>query len=750
MSGWGSGPWGSGPWGGPTVGSFDLLLAIGIDAHTVDLVFSNAILVEPSVLSPGSYALTGGLVVTGVQQTASNVIRLSTTVQTVAVVYTVTVNPTFKDIYGQTISTNVASWTAVADSDVVVTTNLSARTNCIGKRIDLAWSNPVGTLHVKILRRLRSWPFDLTDSATVLYDGAAISEFQDTSDLQPQTYYYYLVLVSASPSPTRYDITEQSKTFALSIDVFDSKDWLKKNTPTDAWRKDAIPVLQGGGGGFLDKWYAVMACWLNLQRGFMRAQRLIADPDNAPYHVLPALNNALGIDPEGDSYDYDIVRRPLTSLAYVYKRKGTCPGIVETVRMFTKWDATCLEFGFNNCRGGASNLRTWDGISSNDFGDLTVGPSVTAADGTATLTDGAHSWIDDLWLEGTLRGPIGDVACVKTNVGNVVAIKPPPGVTTLAAGAAAGATSFSVTSSVGLVPGMSVQITNTTPVSGVYASEIVDIFTIPTPGSPATVNLSQALQNTYAAGSRVTIGKSIMRTVYRGYSGTTSGSFTLTDPRAKFTENQWSGYYVKDSAGNVAPIVHNNGTTLEVGTPSPAAGAYTIAKKFVSGTPHLVYKISNGVHSTIFEPTLDLEERGTLYDPFNRLYSGSASLAALLGAFGPSDVGVLIQGNVPLIKGLAVGAAGAVLTLDPSQPAPTANQLVGNWLNPNQNQRQMFKIVSNSTTQVYVEGDISSLTVPGQAYYVLTPRDKNRFQRISSRLQNEFTDTDVNVFVLFL
>jgi len=834
-------PYGEGPYGGSSF-PFNVTGATPVDFQTVDLTFSNAVLPGIGETEPITYTVDHGLSVLAVMVTSSTTVRLFTTPQNEGTVYTVTVDRTaLTDTKGQTLSVNQASFTGIGSTLEFLVSDLDAQSVCSGRAVSLAWSNPTGTNHVKILRRLRAWPFDLTDTYDVVYDGTPIEEFTDTgvavpvtsvsapvavgassiqvgssagysigdslrvekltgpvqydlvsitaipdgthvtvspplthayvsgdrvsksTQLQIQTYYYYTVLVSASSTPTTYDIGDASRAFSLSIDdSFNSKDdFFWKRAPNVMRRLDALPVAQGGGDGFLDRWFSVMGCWLNLMRGYFNAIALNADPDKAPFHVLTAKNQELGIDPEGFAYDFDIVRRPLTSLAYVYKRRGTCPGIIETVRMFTKWDATCVDFGSNSCRGGASNFEWYDGTSVNYFDQGPSGTQITqkvvAADGTSQITDtGASFGGDGLFADGTLRGYIGDIACIDSNVGQVITTKPPPAVTLLSANASANATSLSVSSTQGLQPGMVIQLVHTTPTAGAYPSEIVQIDTI-SPGTPGTLTIQgPGLRNAYPTGSLLTIGKTILRSEYVGSTSSTHSSFTITDPKAHWVQNQWVGYKLLDNANNLRNVVSNEGNTVTVDNilaGPPPDGTYAIASGFTLGgnfaarVPTLKYKASNGQHSTWFEPTFDITTRGTVYDPYNRLYYGTT---VRNGVFGPTDVGVFILGSVPLITGRASSGGGAVFQLDPLQPAPMANALKGNFLNPNQNQEQMFEILANSTTTLTVAGDISSLIVPGQAYYVLKPRDKTRFQRVSARLRNEFSDTDVRTHVLFV
>jgi hypothetical protein len=90
-----------------------------------------------------------------------------------------------------------------------------------------------------------------------------------------------------------------------------------------------------------------------------------------------------------------------------------------------------------------------------------------------------------------------------------------------------------------------------------------------------------------------------------------------------------------------------------------------------------------------------------------------------------------------------------VFQLDPNQDPPGVDGWVGMYLNPNQNQKQLFRIVANTATTVTVAGDITSLCIPGQRYYVLKKRDAMRYQRLDKRLRTEFTDADAKPHIFF-
>lgn len=782
MGGFGGGPFGLGGFG-LGGGTFDLTSAVAANDHVVDLTFSAA--VNPGLAlttSVGAYTVTGPLLVLGVVVTGANTVRLYTGTQSAGAVYTVTVSTSLTDMGGQYIAQHVASFTGLGPADKYVVSDLAASSLCEGRRVRLAWTNPNGAQHVKIVRRTRSWPYDLTDPADVIYDGAAITSFEDSGAtlarpnalLEPQTYYYYLVLVSSLLAPTNadYDISDASRDYALSIDVFNSSQFFLANTPAYMKQLDALPVSEGGGAGFLAKWYAVMGCWLDLMRGYANAVALLADDDKAPYDSLTAKNYEMGITPEGASYDFSIARRSLLSLAYIYKRKGSCPGIVEAVRMFTLWDASCVELGDpGGCVHGPTAATTWDGVSevfTETLSDGDLRDWVYEADGRAlatyilTVTPGDHELMD-----GKLIGDVGDIACIEDNYqpdwfpDPLLYTKAVEMVTHLSIAASAGDTTLNLVSTSGLYPGMTIQVTNNigVPTGGPpgpefsYAAEIVEVYSV-TPG--VSVSLRYPLLHTYSPGAGVSIQKSLMRFEYTGTATARPTVHSLTEAKARWVENQWAGYKVLPNDNVERTVISNTGTTLVCdGAALPAApfdfaiaSGFTVAGSWAARGALSTYKMTNGSHATFLEPTYDLEERYTLTDPFNRLWMGPG--ASILGVWGPADLGVYITTPVTVIQGRASVVSGAVFDLDTTQSAPSVNALVGMYLNPNQNQEQLFEIVSNTTTTVTVAATISSLVVPGQAYYVLKLRDRNKFQRITARLKTEFTHTDVRPHVLFV
>lgn len=652
----------------------------------------------------------------------------------------------FLDTGIQSTSTTVAAPAAVGDLSVTIA-NAAGFANGDSVRFE----SVTGLLpyHIDTNTTIAGVVIHLSSPLTIaLSVGDRVSH---SEPLLPQTFYYYLIL--ASTDGLTFDIGDASMTSALSIDVFSGKDWFKARTPAEFLTSDLKEIADGGGAGMLAKLYEVMGCWLNLMRGHLNSMSLANDPDRMPFSLIGQRSESLGMSQEGLSFDNVIGRRPLVQLTQQYKIKGSCNGIVHASYMLVGWDVRCVEFGDMGCVDGGTLLDTWDGLSecsANTTSTLTV--QVISATGQAEITDTSKAWTPSLWVEANLRGGIGDVACVEDNDADTLTMLAPRNITTTRIAALVpGDTSVQINSVAGIFAGMTIQIVGTVPTLGVYPSEIVEVKDIL---APLIIELCTPVKGNYPVGSLISVQKSIIRSEYLGRTTATGAGTVLTDVHARWTDHQWKGYKLLDSANTLFTIEDSDGTSVTVTAGAPANGQYAIAVDFTLGgsfaarTPHYRYQVCGGIHTTVFEPTMDLEEGGTSTDPFDYVYGGPG--LNLGGVWAPYDVGVYVEGNVPVSSGVVSTVAGAVLDLDPTQIPPSVNDWVGLFLNPNQNQEQMFEILANDATTVTVAGDISSLAVAGQAYYVLTSRDYARFRRLSSRLRKQFSSTDVRTHVLFV
>lgn len=257
----------------------------------------------------------------------------------------------------------------------MIVSGLKAATECQGQSIRLAWTNPAGTAHVRITRRANDWPYYNDDPCEVIYSGTPIEEFTDNAStaygIAPaaDTYYYYTVLVSATgggpPSVNDYEAAQESRTFALSIETLDGKDWIWAKVPRKMRQADGVSKSDGGGGGDLEKWITVMGCMLNLTRGKQRGILLNADQSKAPYPLALEKNREWGLEPDGQSYDFQVARRFNERAPALHRIKGTCGSLAEVVKIFTGWDAVCIDGAdtVNPPCGGPMNLSTYDGVS---------------------------------------------------------------------------------------------------------------------------------------------------------------------------------------------------------------------------------------------------------------------------------------------------------------------------------------------------------------------------------------------------
>jgi len=751
MSGYGSLKYGSGGYGGsgPT---FDLVSVTPVDNETLDLSFSEDVLRSVAAFSLGSYSIPG-VQVLGALFVGSDTIRLHTTPHVTGKKYTLHV---VGDLRGKQknlpLTKRVGSYTASIGYPPFVVSDLKARPRCEGNRIHLTWKNPAMTVGITIHRRSRGYPFDLTDEATEVYSGSPIKEFLDTG-LEANTFYYYLVVATNNPSyATGVDlvrITKASLAMGLSIEAFNSKDtFFWRQSTRDERLLDALPTSEGGGEGYLERWFTIFGCWLDTLRGWTKALENNTDDDRAPLPVTHARVRSLGTEPEGDSYDYLTPRRMALGLAAQYQIRGSCNGIVDVTKILTLWDATCVDLGNGDaCPSGATSLKTYDGVSALRYDS---GSTITSSLGE--MVDPGGLGVADEWAGGKLLGWIGDVACVEGSTPTKANLNTSPKDLTTTTVLLVGGTTIGVSSVLGLKKGIALELRTAT-VSHISEVASVDY------GAKTCVLVTPSPHN-LDAGTTISIGKSSIRAEYYSESGVAStpigGTTTITDTTAAWEENQWKGHQCCPEGNGKYLITGNSATELFFGVGFAPDGPitygiaydYDIGVDFDHRTPHYKYRLSTGYHSTIYNPLLDFQARGTRYDYYNRLYSGPG--ANLMGAWGPNDVGVFITTpGILVTMGETAGVQSNVFQLDPNMPAPALDEWAGMYLNPNQNQGQLFRIVTNTTTTVTVAGDITSLCVKGQRYYVLGKRDAMRYLRLDKRLRTEFTDTDARPHIFF-
>lgn len=762
--GYGLSTYGSSPYGG-SGGLFDLVAASSSSNTTVDVEFSKPLLTNPASTSPASYSIPG-LYVTGAVFIDPSIIRLYTSTQ-IGTTYTVTVAPGVLSEDAEALSRNSGTFVGTLASVPVVVSNLVASTWCEGRKIKLTWEVPSDETikGLAILRRKRAWPYSLTDDTSdAIYHGSVITSYEDSGAtlsnpdqlLEENEFYYYVVVLIRIGD--LIDYTEDSRTVGLSLKTFDAKGWWLKHTPQVYKKLDRLPSEEGGGDSALDEWYTVAGCWLNLMHGWNNAIDTMGDIDRTRYDMLESKLAAWGTLPEGATYDFDTSRRMLHYLPHQYKIKGSCPGIVEAVTMLTGWASFCVDLdGSVTCIDGASSLEMFDDtLDHTETLPRVLDDPWTSANTAFTGTLGSFSpttWELGEWTGGKFRGCIGDVGCIYDSDTDRVFLSAPPVVATLMADTTGDGYVLSVDTTKGLYPNLSIQVREPWANGRGWIAEILSLTS-----NQITLKANQGV-GVVAAGAVISISKTGVRGEYLGRfssaSALTGDARTYEDVQASWVENQWVGFYVKFSDNSEHPVVSNDETTVTVGgTPPNLTGDYAIGLEwepsvdFATRVAKPRVTLFGASWSSIYEPTLNLEASGSIYDPHTYTWQGPGT--TLQGAWGPSDVGVFItEPNVIYLSGKTeFKMSGNVLLLDSTQPQPAINELAGMYLNPNQNQSQLFKISSNTATEVTLEGDASTLSVVGQVYYVVSERNANRIKRLFARLP-EFMEHGAKPRILF-
>jgi hypothetical protein len=554
-----------------------------------------------------------------------------------------------------------------------------------------------------------------------------------------------------------YYISQDSHATGLSLETVESKNaFFWEETPDYYQEKDAQQA-----DSFLDKMYEVYGDWLNVMRGTMKVIERMADPDETPFHTLRAKVISMGLQPELNAYDYETPRRVLKMLSNVYKRRGICEGLIRTTRMFAKWDSFCAETGLGGCATGPKALSTWDGQSLTEEGS-----DYATVEGTL-IFDGWKQWADNLWKHGFVIGALGDMACVEYNFiytedqyfSAALQLKEP--LYTHRIEAVLSSKILRLSSTKNLRRGMTVQLTKKT---NPNISEIVHIVDV----SGTAVLLAERLQQVFDRNDYLSIGKSTLRTAYEGtgaiWESHDSGSYEeerlglslgtynrMTYPHSIWIDNQWKDYQVL-VGGTVYTILANTSEHLFVSGMLPVSGNFRLAKSFDGqNNPVLSYRLYNGNHSFLFNPAFNPALRGSRYDPFHRVWQGPGT--TFMGAWGGADVGLYVTTPVVIHTGVTQNSNEEWIELDLTQPSLIDDQLEGMFINPNQNQIKLFRILGNSAHAVRIEGNPVGIVESGSTYFILKPRDAARYQVLLQRFrgpEREFANMDIDVRLFFL
>lgn len=744
-----------------------LLFATPVGTDSVLLTFDQA-MGGDARLADTSYGFDGGLRVTGVSPVSGHTeqILLLTTPQVDSRGYIVFVSAAVTNSGGEGVTTGQASAAFVGVSAVseYVVRDLVARSSLEGRKINLYWNEPEGAAvqTVVIIRRERSWVFDVTDSdCTVVYNGVATAlqsdpiggfarTFTDTG-LRDMTYYYYTVAVSSSLGAALSSLTvgPESRTFALSTSSLDSKEWLRKRgmIPRHWFTAD----VNAPANYTLDKILTIVGVWLDLMRSHMKAGQLQGVWTDAPFPSLADLNRSIGFEPEGESYDFDTLRRTLLQMRAIFATVGRKSAVASAVWSLVEWTADVQELGiYERSRVfGTYNPETMMYTAQ----DVTVGEVAygRASDATPQAVSPANPypppWTPGQWVGGRLSDFLGNWFDILNSDTDTIHLKVNAGTDTdlyTTTAILIGTHTVALDSVVGIVVGQRLGIRNPS------NNNTAVLAVVGVDGPTKTLTFWNTTPVVFPIGSYVTWVLPAPQLQYIGDVATgalNSLEVNLYGGTSGWAIDQWVGCSVRDSAGTVHPVTSSDSDTLYFsdGLVIPS-GIFQMAQGFVGADPTGSFQLVLGDQPTLYNPRWDRGLMGTRLDPFFYLYGGYTG--RLRGAWGPCDLGVFITTPAAVLYKGRVEVV-ATTTITDTALSLTTDALIGNYLNPNQNQEKLFKIVSNTATTITVSGDVSRIAWVGQAYVVLTPRNAQRYQRLQARI-TEFVEDGIRPHILFL
>jgi hypothetical protein len=612
--------------------------------------------------------------------------------------------------------------------------DLKAKTWCEGKRIDLSWANPTGTVpaiaQMRIVRSQYSYLTSYDEPGDEIYIGTAIEAFIDgvytgpitTSNtaLDEDKFYYYTIFMS-------YDVTAGPTRIWIRIDPspdhvegLSIKDYFAKEghyvyglLPRAYRRRDSEPE-RGADRYRLRNYCLFLQCGINMYRGWMEGMLRLRDPDTGPAGRLGVASNQLGLLSASawdlgigteSSFDAGVLRRIALGIIGVYKKKGTCPGLVSLAKVMTTWDTRCDEMIEPVC-GINRIFRLWDGESYFGFvnDEIAADPNYTPP-GTVVI---------DSTVAGQLTIPKVDVV----DAGGT--------------GSALPLTSSAIPTAVSALTDLG-DFACIDDVDEVGADYVIT-FTDPTAFLRCEI---------------VGAGTGGVGTFQITSIDTTSYPWQFPTPLVEplYGINAFKGKKLQDSTGAIHDVLSNVGTTggvtdLVLAT-NPATGAFSIAEDFGAGggtfatrEPHLNLRFIVGESSFTADTIWDTRLLNELaFGPWS-LITGLGSIGGLSATPGPADV-ILWVANQHNVLSRSTAIESNVLT-DTTQTW-TTNEWAGYYLLPNWGTSKLYKIVGNIATELYVTvsgGGLETVATAGTYFVILTDENAARYQRLTRLLTN--------------
>lgn len=233
-----------------------------------------------------------------------------------------------------------------------------------------------------------------------------------------------------------------------------------------------------------------------------------------------------------------------------------------------------------------------------------------------------------------------------------------------------------------------------------------------------------------------------------------SGACTVTTASKVFIDTAWGGFKLKDSGGTVHEIelgaynVSVDGLTASfdiVGAATPALGSAGLAMDYdMAGVPVLRYRLVRGDLAYLMNPLYDLALQGSPTDPFDYFFGGGTV------TLGPFDIRLIIDSGVATAVGQASAVTTDTITVAGGGLTPSAH--VGEFVNPNRDQTLMFRVISNTATEITVDTQGRSLTqlaTEHANFFVLKQLDALRYD-VFNRTVGYFLLTGVVARLYFL
>lgn len=584
--------------------------------------------------------------------------------------------------------------TTTEDPALPQVTNLEAKTWCGGEQIDLSWDPPAGVVVVEYrLKRARTTFALFVDDDTELLSAwtTGTTTYVDVN-LLPSTVYYYTVFYSTDGA--EFIVADAARVAGVSIEDFKASEgeyWLYDSLPGEVKRQDAAV---GPDQYTQRRYFDVLQCGIQLYRGYLDVYRLLPDYDLTPAGRIREPAN-----------QYAIIEKRLSDLGFPAQRAlgiDTMRRVALGIMGVRQWKGSCTGLVMF-----IKLLTTWDSQcqSVSDGGGCGGGTLFQTWDGVSARknSQGGAADIDNtagqltdntgaifsagLYADGVLVDALGNIVCIEDNTQTSFTLQDPAGQLQFERG-------FNQT--LGLAEDPS----------------------------------GRLIHDHSLRGMEIKILSGATTTIYDNYRG--------------------GGLGVIDNT-TVIELSSVPGSYPPVGPFSVAASFLNEPQTFANREPEMRYTAHWGEHYRLFKPQFDDSLRGVFNDPFDYLFGSSSTGSGATLGFVPGPLDVIMWINAGVAGGIGFSDGLVDEQLDDSTATFTINGLTGNYLNPNRNQTQLFKIIGNSATQIFVEAGslMTTVGIAGSSYYVVDPLSARRVEALASTA-HLFLPTQSRAFFYFL